>query len=62
MDSTNGQHKKTEPKLSAEERLQHSQDYGKKCIREEAQALLDLIPQIDDNFERAVSAIYYEFV
>ena len=59
MDSTNGQHKKTEPKLSAEERLQHSQDYGKKCIREEAQALLDLIPQIDDNFERAVSLMFH---
>ena len=59
MDSNNGQHKKAETKMSAEERLKLSPDYGKKCIREEAQALLDLIPQIDENFERAVSLMFH---
>ena len=33
--------------------------YGIKCLQDEAQALLDLIPQIDDNFERAVEMIYH---
>ena len=33
--------------------------YGVKCLQDEAQALLDLIPQIDDNFERAVEMIYH---
>lgn len=28
--------------------------YAEKCIRDEAAALLDLIPQLDDNFDRAV--------
>lgn len=30
-------------------------EYGIQCIKDEAQALLDLIPLIDDDFERAVS-------
>lgn len=29
-------------------------DYAIQCIKDEAQALLELIPQIDDNFDRAV--------
>jgi len=33
-------------------------EYGVKCIRDEAQALLELIPKIDDQFERAVNLIY----
>lgn len=41
-----------------EERLKYSREYGERCIREEAQALLDLIPQIDDNFEQAVDLMY----
>jgi len=32
--------------------------YAIQCIRDEAQALLDLIPQIDDQFERAVELAY----
>lgn len=32
-------------------------DTGIKCLRDEAQALLDLIPQIDDNFDKAVQII-----
>ena len=31
-----------------------SKEYGIQCIKDEAQALLDLIPKIDDQFERAV--------
>lgn len=33
-------------------------DYATRCIKDEAQALLDLIPQIDDNFDKAVNLIY----
>jgi len=31
-----------------------SKEYGIQCIKDEAQALLDLIPKIDDQFEQAV--------
>ena len=43
----------------AENRLKNSLKYGERCIRDEAQALLDLIPQLDESFERAVSLIYH---
>lgn len=33
-------------------------EYGIQCIRDEAQALLDMIPQMDENFDRAVETIY----
>lgn len=33
--------------------------YAVKCLRDEAAALLDLIPQLDDNFNRAVDMIYH---
>lgn len=33
-------------------------DYAVRCIKDEAQALLDLIPQIDNNFDKAVDLIY----
>ena len=46
-------------KSEPENRLKNSIEYGEHCIREEAQALLDLIPQLDENFERAVSLIYH---
>ncbi len=32
--------------------------YGIKCLRDEADALLDLIPMLDDNFEKAVKLIF----
>ena len=32
-------------------------DYAIQCIKDEAQALLDLIPQIDDNFDKSVELI-----
>ncbi len=34
-----------------------AKDYAIQCIRDEAQAVLDLIPKLDDNFERAVDMI-----
>lgn len=33
-------------------------EYGIRCIQDEAQALLELIPQMDENFDRAVEMIY----
>lgn len=38
--------------------MKHIKDYGIKCLKDEAQALLDLIPLIDDNFQQAVDLIY----
>ena len=32
-------------------------DVAIKCLRDESQALLDLIPQIDENFEKAINLI-----
>lgn len=34
-------------------------DYAIRCIKDEAQALLDLIPQIDTSFEKAVDLMYH---
>ncbi len=34
-------------------------DYAIRCIKDEAQALLDLIPQIDTSFEQAVDLMYH---
>lgn len=42
-----------------EERLRNSNRYGEQCLRDEAQAILDLIPQLDENFEKAVSLMYH---
>ena len=33
-------------------------EYAIQCIKDEAQAVLDLIPQMDENFDRAVELIY----
>ncbi len=35
-----------------------TKEYAIQCIKDEAQALLDLIPHIDENFERAVELMY----
>lgn len=32
--------------------------YAKQCLEDEAQALLELIPQLDENFDKAVDMIY----
>lgn len=42
-----------------EERLIHSKAYGEQCLRDEAQAILNLIPQLDENFEKAVKLMYH---
>ena len=41
-------------KTTPEERLHHAREYAERCLREEAEAVLDLIPQLDENFEKAV--------
>ncbi|MBP5258762.1 MAG: KpsF/GutQ family sugar-phosphate isomerase [Prevotella sp.] len=41
------------------ERLAHCRDYGIRCIKEEAAALIDLISQIDDSFDRAVEMLLH---
>ena len=33
--------------------------YAERCLRDEAQALLDLIPQLDNNFEQVVDIIHH---
>lgn len=42
-----------------EDRLINSKAYGEQCLRDEAQAILNLIPQLDENFERAVELMYH---
>lgn len=38
--------------------LTQIRQYAKQCLEDEAQALLELIPQLDENFEKAVNMIY----
>lgn len=45
-------------KTTPEERLHHAREYAERCLKEEAQAVLDLIPQLDENFEKAVEMMY----
>lgn len=40
------------------ERLNDVNNWGIQCLKDEAQAILDLIPQIDDNFEQAVEMMF----
>lgn len=42
-----------------EERIARSADYARRCLNEEAQAILDLTHQLDGNFIRAVELIYH---
>ena len=35
-----------------------SKEYAIQCIRDEAEAVLGLIPQLDDSFEKAVNLMY----
>lgn len=46
-------------KEKCEERLSKAKEYAVQCLKDEAQALQDLIPQLDDNFEKAVSMMYH---
>ena len=38
--------------------LTQIRQYAKQCLENEAQALLELIPQLDENFDKAVNMIY----
>ena len=35
-----------------------SKEYAIQCIKDEAEAVIGLIPQLDDNFEKAVNLIF----
>lgn len=43
---------------SVQERLSMVKQYAARCIKEEAQALLELIPLLDENFEKSVELMY----
>ena len=38
--------------------MENAKSYAIQCIKDEAQAVLDLIPQLDENFNRAVELMY----
>ena len=42
-----------------EDRLSRARDYAAQCLRDEAQAVNDLIGQLDENFDRAVEMIFH---
>lgn len=41
------------------ERMNHVIEYASQCLRDEANAVLELIPQLDTNFAKAVEMIYH---
>lgn len=43
---------------NTKESLKHAREYASQCIKDEAQALLELIPQLDENFEKAVDMMF----
>lgn len=43
---------------NTKESLKHAREYASQCIKDEAQALLELIPQLDKNFEKAVDMMF----
>lgn len=44
--------------MVANERLTHVREYAVQCIMDEAQAVMELLPQLDDNFDKAVALMY----
>ncbi|MGN0070100.1 MAG: SIS domain-containing protein [Prevotella sp.] len=46
-------------KSKALDRLKCVRAYAAQCLRDEAQAVTDLIPQLDDNFEKAIALMYH---
>lgn len=44
--------------MVANERLTHVREYAVQCIKDEAQAVMELLPQLDDNFDKAVALMY----
>lgn len=45
--------------MKHEEILNNVREYAVRCIKNEASAVLDLLPQLDENFDRAVSLMYH---
>lgn len=43
---------------NTKESLKHVREYASQCIKDEAHALLELIPQLDKNFEKAVDMMF----
>lgn len=43
---------------NTKESLKHAREYASQCIKDEAHALLELIPQLDENFEKAVEMMF----
>ena len=41
-----------------EQRLSNVRQYATQCLKDEAQAVMDLIPQLDENFDHAVRMIF----
>lgn len=46
-------------KEQSEERLKQVRQWGAQCLRDEAKAVLDLVPQLDENFDRAVDLMFH---
>lgn len=44
--------------MVANERLTHVRECAVQCIKDEAQAVMELLPQLDDNFDKAVALMY----
>lgn len=44
--------------MVANERLTHVREYAVQCIKDEAQAVMELLLQLDDNFDKAVALMY----
>ena len=38
--------------------MKNVQEYAVRCLKDEAEAILSLIPQLDENFDKAVDMIY----
>lgn len=45
--------------MKHEDILNNVREYAVRCIKNEASAVLDLLPQLDENFDRAVSLMYH---
>ena len=43
---------------STDNRLNNVRAYATQCLKDEAQALLDLIPQLDHHFDKAVEMMF----
>lgn len=45
--------------IYAEERIKHAREYAVQCIKDESEATMALIDQLDENFDHAVDLIYH---